>query len=165
MNKDILLEEIRKVELAVNLAEQDGGIDCSLADDVWYLIDCINNLVEPEVLSQKMADELKRYKGLGYSLKDLLVIAGSKQEQEKLARAWLDGYEVAEEPKFYVLDKEDATLLKKTASQGVIKSIGMNIYNVKSCKDEEKYQLTEQEIKEYDKRFWSFAIKVEELGK
>lgn len=123
MSKDILLEEVRKVELAVNLAEQDGCIDCSLADDVWYLIDCIKKLVEPEVLSQKMADEQK----------------------------------------FYVLDKEDATLLKKTSREGVTKAIGLNIYNAKSCKDEEKYQLTEQEIKDYDKRFWPFAVKVEEL--
>ena len=82
---------------------------------------------------------------------------------ETFARAWLYGFTVEEEQKFYVLDKEDATLLKKSAAgEGVAKSVGTNIYNVKSWKDEEKYQLTEQEIRDYDERYWAFAVEVAE---
>lgn len=70
------------------------------------------------------------------------------------------GYEVEKEKLYYVLDKEDATLLKKTAREGVAKSVGTNMCSVKSWKDEEKYQLTEQEIKDYDERYWAFAQEV-----
>lgn len=45
---------------------------------------------------------------------------------------------------------------------GVCKSAGVNIYAAVHRKDEEKYQLTEKEIKDYDERFWAFAEPVEE---
>ena len=84
--------------------------------------------------------------------------------QETIALMDLVGYEVEEEPKYYVLDKENATLLKKSAvGEGIAKSVGTNIYNTKSWKNEEEYQLTEQEIKDYDPRYMAFAVKVEEL--
>ena len=84
--------------------------------------------------------------------------------QETIALMDLVGYEVEEEQKYYVLDKENATLLKKSAvGEGVAKSVGTNIYNAKSWKNEENYQLTEQEIKDYDERYFAFAVKVEEL--
>ena len=88
----------------------------------------------------------------------------SELNRGSFARAWLDGYEVEEEQKYYVLDKENATLLKKsTVGEGIAKSVGTNIYNAKSWKNEEEYQLTEQEIKDYDERYFAFAVKVEEL--
>lgn len=88
-----------------------------------------------------------------------------ESNEETFARAWLDGYTV-EEKKYYVLDKEDDTLLKKSrVGKGVAKSVGTNIYSAKKWKDEEKYQLTEQEIKYYDPRYMAFAEPVEELEK
>lgn len=76
--------------------------------DKFVKADELENLLVPTLsnkkkvqLPQKTADELNRYKERGYSLKDLLVIAGSKQAQEKLARAWLDGYTVEEEQKYF----------------------------------------------------------------
>ena len=48
MKKDKLEAEARKVEWAVNLADQNGDIDRSLSYDVRYLIECINKLDEPE---------------------------------------------------------------------------------------------------------------------
>ena len=95
---------------------------------------------------------------------DKLAFWVEEGNSETFARAWLDGYEAEEEQKYYVLDKEDATLLKRSAvGEGVAKSVGTNIYNAKSWKDEEKYQLTEQEIKDYDPRYMTFAKPVEEL--
>lgn len=142
MKKDKLWAKIKVHEELDSWRNVEGGID---RDGIKYVLSIIDQLDEPEVLSQlsidndgvhvrnlgetfevvpvenllaptlpkekkvelsqKTADELNRYKELGYSLKDLLVIANSKQAQEKLARAWLDGYELEEEPLYYALVK------------------------------------------------------------
>ena len=142
MKKDKLWAKIKVHEELDSWRNVEGGID---RDGIKYVLSIIDQLDEPEVLSQlsidndgvhvrnlgetfevvpvesllaptlpkeekvelsqKTADELNRYKKLGYSLKDLLVIASSKQAQEKLARAWLDGYRVEEEPLYYALVK------------------------------------------------------------
>lgn len=142
MKKDKLWAKIKVHEELNSWRNVEGGID---RDRIKYVLSIIDQLDEPEVLSQlsidndgvhvrnlgetfevvpvesllaptlpkekkvelsqKTADELNRYKELGYSLKDLLVIASSKQAQEKLARAWLDGYTVEEEPLYYALVK------------------------------------------------------------
>lgn len=142
MKKDKLWAKIKVHEELNSWRNVEGGID---RDGIKYVLSIIDQLDEPEVLSQlsidndgvhvrnlgetfevvpvesllaptlpkekkvelsqKTADELNRYKELGYSLKDLLVIASSKQAQEKLARAWLDGYTVEEEPLYYALVK------------------------------------------------------------
>ena len=74
------------------------------------------------------------------------------------------GYEIEEPPKYYVLDKYGVAILKKNAMSaggGVGKSAGVNIYAAVHRQDEEKYQLTEKEIKDYDERYWAFAELVE----
>ena len=74
------------------------------------------------------------------------------------------GYEIEEPPKYYVLDKYGVAILKKNAMSaggGVGKSAGVNIYAAVHRQDEEKYQLTEKEIKDYDERYWAFAEPVE----
>ena len=114
-------------------------------------------------LSQKTANELNRYKELGYSLKDLLVIAGSKQTQEKYARAWLDGYEVEEEQKYYVINNDHRMMLVRMMDGKTITEADPfkleDMYEV----EKKSHRLTEQEIKDYDERYFSFAVKVEEL--
>ena len=80
---------------------------------------------------------------------------------DKYARAYLTGrYEVEEEQKFYVLNENKQLMLKK--NEGEVKSaynslrgVGENYLTF--------YQLTEQDIKDYDERYWPFAVKVEEL--
>jgi len=176
-----------------------------------YVKHKINQLDEPEVLSQEWIDEHKvaRVNNLRKMTMDDVVpveklqgILVPKQEEIKVSKMWHDviaqnkeeghslrwtlnyidnlnvndvddfakawlaypNIEIEEEPKYYVLDKENATLLKKSAvGEGIAKSVGTNIYNAKSWKNEEEYQLTEQEIKDYDPRYWAFAVKVEEL--
>ena len=74
------------------------------------------------------------------------------------------GYEIEEPPKYYVLDKYGVAILKKNAMSaggGVGKSAGVNIYAAVHRQDEEKYQLTEKEIKDYDERYWAFAEPIE----
>ena len=109
-------------------------------------------------LSQKMADELNRYRELGYSLKDLLVIAGSKQAQEKLARAWLDGFTVEAEQKYYVLNKtRNSAILVRMFDEPTLDPAPIT-------EIDEADQFTEQEIKEYDERYIPFMVPVDEVN-
>lgn len=140
----------------------------------WVYTEDLQNLIVPTLskkkkvqLPQKKADELNRYKEFGYSLKDLLVIAGSKQAQEKLARAWLDGYEVEEEQKYNVKFKVKSSFgtvgifLYKEGDE-VLAGDNFKVYYQK----EDVYRLTEQEIRDFqngDILFEHFAVPVEEL--
>ena len=183
VNKQKLIE---KWESAIEAAEFYGrGKEDRLIEYMRNFVDDLNQLDEPEVLSQELPvipkfvaewiEETKPYKSLRVAFEyiaqrkrdnhdDKLAFWVEEGNSETFARAWLDGYEAEEEQKYYVLDKEDATLLKRSAvGEGVAKSVGTNIYNAKSWKDEEKYQLTEQEIKDYDPRYMTFAKPVEEL--
>ena len=75
------------------------------------------------------------------------------------------GYRIEKPTKYYVLDKYGVAMLRKNDMNiggGVCKSAGVNIHAAVHRQDEEKYQLTEQEIKDYDERFWAFAEPVEE---
>ena len=80
--------------------------------------------------------------------------------QETFVRAWLDGYEVAEEreQKYYV-DLESAAYVAKWDGNGQVDIYTDGI----SGSDEYELHLTEREIKDYDPRFWPFAVKIEEL--
>ena len=74
-------------------------------------------------------------------------------------------YRIEEPAKYYVLDKYGVAMLKKNDMNiggGVCKSSDANIHAVGHRHDKEKYQLTEQEIKDYDERYWAFAEPVEE---
>lgn len=210
---------IEKVERNINV---EGRPDNEKAI-MRLIINDLEKLDEPEVLSQEWIDENKHYYPVTafnnsakriVDVEDLQNILVPKQEKVKIPkfvaewyesegklRSWWNwfykwgrdddgddlevniidwmqdyneekfvdvfryGYEVEKEQKYYVLDKEDATLLKKTERGGVAKSVGTNIYNVKSWKDEEKYQLTKREIKEYDERYMMFTVRIEEFEK
>lgn len=81
---------------------------------------------------------------------------------EAFARAWLDGYEV-EEQKYYVSERDEEYggfwFLSKNNNGNI--SIGVNRDWFKV--DWDRLKLTEQEIKDYDERYWAFAKPVEEL--
>lgn len=78
--------------------------------------------------------------------------------EELLARAYLDGYEI-EEPLYWVRDKEGKSLLvKKKTAIGI--SSGSSVDNQKH--NIKRYTFTEKEIKDYDERYWAFAVSVEE---
>lgn len=82
---------------------------------------------------------------------------------ETFARAWLDGYEVEEEQKYYVLDKE-GNLLIRGYSNGSVGRVGDRMKpDLYPDWNKKNLPLTEQEIKDYDERFWPFAVKVEEM--
>ena len=189
--KEWLKEAVGELNLVDTVFEYDGVSYIDTAVSVNQVYDLIDQMDEPEVLSHKWisdhiifndkedaeyvyADKLQNLlvpKQEELESKIKVLIEAYKQEDGAYSNpenGWISGFVedlenlVEEEQKYYVLDKEDATLLKKSAAgEGVAKSVGTNIYNVKSWKDEEKYQLTEQEIKNYDERFWPFAEPVE----
>ena len=177
MNKEELLEEVRKAELAVNLAEQYNGIDTSLADDVWHLIDCINQLDEPQkpIIPQFVADYIETYKERGLSLVAWFEFLNYEDEFENKTEEWLygdsqeemlkreyllidairHGYEVEEEKRYRVVFRshKDDLILFKTGEHIFIGAESANGGNWKQ-------HFTESEIKDYDERFWAFAEEV-----
>ena len=78
--------------------------------------------------------------------------------RDSFTRAWLDGYEVEEEQKYYVIDKEDNILLIRGYG-GIEKADNLK----KANSGGGALKLTEQEIKDYDPRYMTFAVKTEEL--
>ena len=84
----------------------------------------------------------------------------SYDNDETFTRAWLDGYEVEDEQKYYVLDSEDIPLLEKVGNQVQKATSELSIYE--KGRDNSRFKLTEQEIKNYDARFWPFAEPVEQ---
>lgn len=74
-----------------------------------------------------------------------------------------NGYEVEDEQKYYVINNQNYFLLAKDKGHGFVFSTGGNskIGNTKNISA--TFKLTEQEIKDYDERYWTFAVKVEEV--
>ena len=72
------------------------------------------------------------------------------------ARAWLDDYEVEKEKLYQVRDKDDTILCKVYGKVMIVGKAWCIGYG------QEVYNLTEKEIKDYDKRYWVFAEEVTE---
>lgn len=78
---------------------------------------------------------------------------------DKFAQAWIYGYEVEEEPLYYVkLPNAVTPYLHKYVDSGEV-----HFFN-KICPQTDlvKYSFTESEIKAIDERYWAFAVRVEE---
>ncbi|EHG8322668.1 DUF1642 domain-containing protein [Listeria monocytogenes] len=84
-------------------------------------------------------------------------LISSADNQELLARAWMDGYEVEKEPLYYIIvtDSRFGYINLNLQTGGYITSTNGEFGRFKT-------KFTEQEIKELDERFWAFAIPVEE---
>ena len=71
------------------------------------------------------------------------------------------GYRIEKEPKYYVLDSEEIPLLEKSNNQTCKTTTGLSIYE--DGRDNSRFELTEQEIKDYDERFWAFSEPIEQV--
>lgn len=84
-----------------------------------------------------------------------------RENQELFARAWLDGYEVEQEPLYYVrfIPGNSASYLnlRRVDKRLILNTCGQD--------DIYKTKLTEKEIKNMDTRYWAFAVPVEEVEK
>ena len=82
--------------------------------------------------------------------------------QEIIARMFLDGYEIEEEPKYRVSapNRESGFwFLSKNNENEVEVGTNEDYFNANWG----AIELTEQEIKDYDERYFAFAVQVEEL--
>lgn len=85
--------------------------------------------------------------------------------QELVARAWLYGYEVEKEPLYRVImpnpqSKNGNVLVLRRTQQG---TITVNKVKKITARLGEGMDLTEEEIKSVDERYWPFAVPVEEV--
>ncbi|MBC1447320.1 DUF1642 domain-containing protein [Listeria welshimeri] len=83
----------------------------------------------------------------------------SDENQEILARAWLDGYEVEKEPLYWV------QLIEGASGYLNVRNDGIQFINSSGQTAELKTRFTEKEIKAMDKggAYWQFAVPVEDL--
>lgn len=79
---------------------------------------------------------------------------------DKLAEAWINGYEVEEEPKYYVEIGFGKRVYKSCLKNPTFPHLILK----KNQTDSDWYsELTEQEIKKIDERYWPFAVPVDEV--
>ena len=143
--------------------------------------DILSQLDEPEVLSQELPvipeyvanwiirhrDAYNLYQALR-KLENNTLFWGPIYEwyriyTHKFVNAYLTGeYEVEEEQKYYVEDRKHALLCKWESSDGWEVISTMEATEDGLHTDTLVFELTEQEIKDYDPRYWAFAEPVEE---
>ena len=66
---------------------------------------------------------------------------------------------VKEEQRYYILDSDDIPLLERFGNRIHRATTELSIHE--KGRDNTRFKLTEQEIKNYDERFWPFAVPVE----
>lgn len=168
--KNWLLHEITKLPCEV----QSGHVKIKVVD-VLPLIDQLedsDNLEESKkvVIPRFVADWIEEMKQDERPLYNVMSSLTNKRNHEWniwkranmnfseiVAQAWLNGYEVEKEQLYYVLNKQGKTLLLFTGKK-VSESGGYVLRD----DNKDKYQLTEKQIKDYDERYWSFAVEVTE---
>ncbi len=104
--------------------------------------------------------------------KILELIESYKQEEGAYSNpenGWISGFIedlknlVEKEQKYYVINNENYFLLAKDKAHGFVFSTGGNSKLGGLKNSSVKFELTEQEIKDYDERYWAFAKPVEEM--
>ncbi|EAD7697651.1 DUF1642 domain-containing protein [Listeria monocytogenes] len=153
----------------LSIKQSDSPVDLLFSDKAVAKVEQQERIVVP----QFVADWLNHCKQREYDLACLLDygnagipdemyewLISSADNQELLARAWLDGYEVEKEPLYYV-KFVDANNGNKCYLN--VRSDGCKTLNNRVQNDIFKTQFTEAEIKEMDERYWQFAVPVRDL--
>ena len=84
-------------------------------------------------------------------------ISGRANAQEVIAKMKLYGYEVEKEPLYHVVNKDGGLMLFKL--NGVVDATpSPTSLTIDKFGQKPFYQLTEKEIKDYDERYWPFAV-------
>jgi len=143
-----------------------------------------NQLDEPEVLSQELpvipqfvADwisEVKPDNSLRVAFEyiaqrkidnydDELAFWVEEGNSETFARAWLDGFTVEEEQKYYVMNNDNRMMLVRMMDGKTITEADPFPFGELYDGEKKSHRLTEQEIKDYDERYFAFAVRVEEV--
>lgn len=135
------LDEPQKVKVPAFVAdwiEEVKQRGCGLAD----ALDCFASPIMPDIIKEWLEFNSS-------------VIGCHHDHQELLARAWLDGYEVEEEPKYYIQLPETTwgTYLVKGEDNELF------VWQNATCGT----RFTEDEIKSIDERYWPLAVPVEKV--
>ena len=178
MNKQELIKDLKKRRGNY----LDNGIHSGIRQGISIAIDAVERLDEPAkvVIPQVVADFIEKQKGWDEDRQeyveddatDLLnamdldnasqhvdVVHYLLDNSETFAKAWIEGYDVKKEKLYYVLDKQGKTLL--VLMGGEVRISGGYVLS-ESTANKDIYQLTEKQIKDYDERFWEFAVEVQE---
>ena len=167
MNKDKnwLKEEINKVTSRVYGADFNTMKE---TDDLIDQLDEPEKVVIPQFVAEHIEKSKKNGKRLNVALSESPEIKMSEMMNVSIftanniyAKAWIDGYVVEKDKKYFVLDKDSNVLIRKVLGK---------ITRVHSdCKvadyplwNKHNLRLTEKEIKDYDERYWTFAKEVTE---
>ncbi|EAE5698736.1 DUF1642 domain-containing protein [Listeria monocytogenes] len=185
-NNELIIGTIKRVNNDV------GWVDLKVSDLSWFFrkLEDVVKVKEPELIAvpRFAADWIKHCKQREYDLACLLDyedsdmsaemyewLISSADNQELLARAWLDGYEVEKEPLYYV------RLPLSTWNDDAAELEVINMYVLLNVQSDEtsitgsiinenkewRTKLTEAEIKGIPggERYWQFAVPVEEVAK
>lgn len=184
MNKQELLNELN---LAWSSYTNENGFHSGVRTGLGIALGVVEKLDEPEkvVVPKFVANYIELCKGgngdrqaytegnselwfalngdnqgMPNSVSDWLF---NEEKVETFARAWLDGYEIEKEKLYYVLDKNNHTMLYRSFDYSITQS--KSKYAVDPARKNfnlNEYKLTEQEIRNYDARFMAFAVEVAE---
>ncbi|HHH6951318.1 TPA: DUF1642 domain-containing protein [Listeria monocytogenes] len=169
-NNELIIGTIKRVNNDV------GWVDLKVSDLSWFFrkLEDVVKVKEPELIAvpRFAADWIKHCKQREYDLACLLDyedsdmsaemyewLISSADNQELLARAWLDGYEVEKEPLYYVHFLEGIGGYLNMRYDGLMRTNG------KDQDDEYKTQFTEAEIKSMKKGkgYWLLREPVDEV--
>ncbi|EHD5044673.1 DUF1642 domain-containing protein [Listeria monocytogenes] len=167
-NNELIIGTIKRVNNDV------GWVDLKVSDLSWFFrkLEDVVKVKEPELIAvpRFAADWIKHCKQREYDLACLLEygnagipdemyewLISSADNQELLARAWLDGYEVEKEPLYWV------QLITNSLGYLNVRNDGRRSLSDSVQNDIFKTQFTEAKIKEMDERYWQFAVPVRDL--
>lgn len=188
MKKDIewLKKEIGELPWVDTVFNSGGSSYIDSAVPVMIVYDLIDQLDEPEVLSQEWIDEHRKSYTMEDSveisdLQNLLapkqeeletkiqeLIESYKQEEDAYSNpenGWISGFIedlknlVEKEQKYYVLGKYDTPILFRDHRNRITET--SNLSDIYPEANSEDFEFTEKEIKDYDERYWAFAKPVE----
>lgn len=184
---DVKYQTLRSVAQKINELDKPEVLSQEWIDeyaqgdyDEWVYVEDLENLLiskqELPVIPQFMANWIEKYTEYGYDLYPVLkkmednsriwkkTYDWYRKNTHKFVNAYLTGrYEVEEEQKYNVQ-------LKVKSASG---TVGIFLYKQGDkvlagdnfgayYPEKNKFRLTEQEIRDYDERYWPFAVEVAE---
>ncbi|HAC3243311.1 TPA_asm: DUF1642 domain-containing protein [Listeria monocytogenes] len=180
-NNELIIGTIKRVNNDV------GWVDLKVSDLSWFFrkFEDVVKVKEPELIAvpRFAADWIKHCKQREYDLACLLDyedsdmsaemyewLISSADNQELLARAWLDGYEVEKEPLYYVklpFVSQSTDFEKETTYTYIIVNITTDEMQPSTSNRNHgswKAELTEEQIKDMPGGdvYWRFAVLIEE---
>ena len=156
---DLVLQDIDQLDESEVLSQEwisDHIIFNEKEDAEYIYADKLQNLIVPkqEELETKIQELIESY----------------KQEEDAYSNpenGWISGFIedlknlVEKEQKYYILGKYDTPILFRDYRNRITETSNLNDIYPKA--NSEDFEFTEQEIKDYDERYWAFAEPVEEM--